>query len=113
MKTIIARLKVPNHKAGNASASLEKSLHILTQSLKLRNRHRGVYSVTEGEALSLDTNETATVLAALRWYQHSGMGDPYRRPDWLQDIACPDPRSTTSLDDSGIDELCERINFDF
>ena len=57
--------------------------------------------------------ERNTVLAALRWYQYSGMADPGNRPDWLQDIACPGPDGgcdTTSLCDEGIDELCERLN---
>lgn len=60
--------------------------------------------------ISLDTEQRNTVLAALRWYQHSGMGDPDRRPNWLQKIACPGPDGgcdTTSLCDEGIDELCK------
>lgn len=51
----------------------------------------------------------ATILAALRWYQACGMGDPDSRPDWLHDIAWANG-DTTSLDDEGIDELCYEIN---
>jgi len=62
--------------------------------------------------IDLDREELATVLAALRYYQDSGMGDPFNRPDWLHDIAVPDDGSDTSLDAEAIDELCERINCD-
>jgi len=62
--------------------------------------------------IDLDREELATVLAALRYYQHNGMGDPFNRPDWLHDIAVPDAGSDTSLDDEAIDHLCERINCD-
>ncbi len=57
----------------------------------------------------LNEDERNTVLAALRWYQHTGMGEPSTRPDWLQDIACPS-EDATSLDDAGISTLCERLN---
>jgi hypothetical protein len=52
--------------------------------------------------------ELATILAALRTYQEAGYGDPDRRPDRIHDIAAGD--LWTSLDDAGIDDLCERIN---
>lgn len=53
--------------------------------------------------------ELGTVLAALRYYQQNGQGDPYNRSDAIHSIAtrCDE---VTSLDDAGIDELCERIN---
>jgi hypothetical protein len=60
-------------------------------------------------ALRCDDEEHATILAALRFYQQEGMSDPLNRSDAIQEIACPTDDST-SLDDSGIDELCERIN---
>ncbi len=63
--------------------------------------------MTQREQLNED--ERNTVLAALRWYQHSGMGEPSTRPDWLQDIACPS-EDATSLDVTSIDALCERLN---
>jgi len=50
-----------------------------------------------------------TVLAALRFYQHSGMCEPANRPDWLQAIACP-TEDDTSLDSVGVDRLCEQFN---
>lgn len=56
-------------------------------------------------------DELNTILAALRYYQYHNMGDPHRRPDWLQVIACPHP-DNTSLDDDAIDSLCERLNLD-
>ena len=56
----------------------------------------------------LNEDERNTVLAALRWYQHSGMGNPVNRPVWLQDIVCSP--AGTWLCDNGIDALCERLN---
>lgn len=60
-------------------------------------------------AIHCDSDEFNTILAALRFYQASGMGDPSNRSDWLQEIACP-TQDSTSLDDAGIDDLCQRIN---
>lgn len=59
--------------------------------------------------IDLNIEQRDTVLAALRWYEHSGMGDTDNRPDWLQAIACPEPGDTTSLCDESIIELCEVI----
>lgn len=56
-----------------------------------------------------DKAQTNTILAALRYYQQKGFGNPELRPDWVQEIACPTP-DDTSLDTAGIDELCEAIN---
>jgi hypothetical protein len=53
--------------------------------------------------------ELNTILAALRFYQERGMGDPFKRPSWLQEIACPN-ENDTSLTASGIDSLCESLN---
>lgn len=108
MKTINATITVPNSKAADARACLEKDLHILAQSLRLRGRNS--YAVAEGDFLHVNDDERNTILAALRYYQHCGMGEPDNRPDWLHDIACPDPGNCTSLDETGIGELCERIN---
>lgn len=60
--------------------------------------------------LDVDKDELNTILAALRWYQHSGMGQPFNRQDWLQKIACPDPGNNTSLDNDGISDLCTRLS---
>ncbi len=51
-----------------------------------------------------------TILAALRYYQENGQGDPANRSDDIQSIACP-TADDTSLDADGIDELCEAIKF--
>jgi hypothetical protein len=59
--------------------------------------------------IQFDKAETNTILAALRLYQQQGMGDPAKRPDWLQEIACPN-ENDTSLDTDAIDELCDKIN---
>ena len=58
---------------------------------------------------ALEAAELATVLAALRFYQEEGRGDPANRSDAIHDIAtaCDE---VTSLDASAIDALCERLN---
>lgn len=58
--------------------------------------------------MTVSRGELATILAALRTYQEAGYGDPDRRPDAIHEIAAGD--LWTSLDDAGIDDLCERIN---
>ncbi|GAB0154619.1 hypothetical protein [Marinobacterium sp. BA1] len=50
-----------------------------------------------------------TLLAALRFYQEAGMGDPCNRSDHIHALATDD-NNDTSLDDEGIDELCEALN---
>lgn len=63
------------------------------------------------DASRVTEDELNTILAALRFYQAAGMGEPENRPDWLHDIASPDGSgTTTSLDAEGIDGLCERLN---
>ena len=62
--------------------------------------------------IELNTEQRNTVLAALEYYQYCGMGEPANRPEWLHDIACPEPGGTTSLDDGGIHELRLRISGD-
>jgi len=57
--------------------------------------------------------EHATVLAALRFYQHQGLADdPGLRPDVIHDIATGGGNASfaASLDGRGIDTLCERLN---
>ena len=53
--------------------------------------------------------EVNTILAALRYYQQQGMGEPINRSDWIHDIAT-DGGSETSMNGEGIDDLCEKIN---
>ncbi|NRC54187.1 hypothetical protein [Neoaquamicrobium sediminum] len=57
----------------------------------------------------LDAQELATVLAALRFYQESGMGDPGNRSNAIHEIAT-NGDSVVSLDADAIDALCERLN---
>lgn len=61
-------------------------------------------------AETINDAEHATILAALRFYQEKGMGDPANRSDAIHDIAT-NCDSVISLDAAGIDDLCERINF--
>lgn len=63
--------------------------------------------------IALDSQDGATVLAALRYYQQNGQGDPSNRSDAIHDIAtgmADGMLECVSLDDAGIDALCERIN---
>ena len=53
--------------------------------------------------------ERATVLAALRFYQAAGMGDPDNRSDDIHDIAT-DGGNVISLNADAIDALCDRLN---
>lgn len=60
-------------------------------------------------AVKLDRQEHATVLAALRFYQEKGMGDPANRSQMIHHLAT-DADEVVSLDAAAIDALCERIN---
>lgn len=57
----------------------------------------------------MNNQELATVLAALRFYQANGQGNPANRSDAIHDIATAGDE-VISLDDDGIDDLCERLN---
>ena len=57
-----------------------------------------------------DNTDLNTILAALRYYQEQGMGDPENRSDDIHEIAT-NGDTDVSLDDAGIDDLCERLNF--
>lgn len=59
--------------------------------------------------MTLNKEQTATVLAALRFYQENGQGEPHNRSDAIHDIAT-DTGELTSLDADDIDALCEDIN---
>ncbi len=50
-----------------------------------------------------------TVLAALRFYQQRGMGEPANRSDAIHDLAT-NGNEDISYDDGDIDDLCERVN---
>lgn len=57
----------------------------------------------------LSDQEVNTILAALRTYQAAGYGDPFARPDDIHEIATRGDEQI-SMDDEGINSLCERIN---
>ena len=60
--------------------------------------------------LKVDDAEFATILAALRYYQSRGLGDPMNRPIDIHHIATNSGEVMSSLDDEWIDELCEAMN---
>lgn len=57
-----------------------------------------------------DSADRNTILAALRFYQQKGQGDPANRSDDIHDIAT-NGGADVSLDADAIDDLCERVNF--
>ena len=59
---------------------------------------------------TLDHAELSTTLAALRYYQSRGFGEPANRPGDIHEIATDGGTVMASLDDEGIDSLCERLN---
>lgn len=58
---------------------------------------------------TLSDTEHATVLAALRYYQANGQGDPANQSDFIHNIATSCGQ-VEPLDAEAIDDLCERIN---
>lgn len=58
----------------------------------------------------LHAQELNTILAALRFYQEEEMTEPDNRSDAIHDIATNGDQET-SMDDQGVDELCEKLNF--
>lgn len=59
-------------------------------------------------AQQLEREDVATILAALRYYQQNGQGDPDNRDDLIHDIATVGGE-LISRDDEGIDDICERL----
>ena len=59
--------------------------------------------------LTITSQEHATVLAALRFYQARGQDDHTNRTPSIHDIAT-NGGQVNSLDDQGIENLCEKIN---
>lgn len=59
--------------------------------------------------IHVSPEEFHTIIAALRYYQVKGMGNPVFRSDGIHDLAT-NGGEVTSLDDDDIDELIERIN---
>lgn len=60
--------------------------------------------------LVVEKEDINTILAALRFYQQQGQGEPSNRSSAIHDIAT-DCDEQVSLDSDGIDDLCERLNF--
>ena len=58
---------------------------------------------------NLTDEQHATVLAALRFYQREGMGDPACRSEEIDDLAT-NGGEVTALDVVGISDLCEQLN---
>lgn len=58
--------------------------------------------------LAVSLAEHGTIMAALRYYQEQGMGEPANRSAYIHDLATPNDE--TSLDSDGIDTLCEHLN---
>lgn len=59
--------------------------------------------------IRVEREELATILAALRFYQERGQGEPENRSEAIHDIATHG-EELISLDAAAIDELCERLN---
>ena len=59
--------------------------------------------------LRVTDQEFHTLLAALRFYQEKGQGEPANRSEWIHRLATNDDE-VISLDEDGIDQLCERFN---
>lgn len=66
-------------------------------------------STSPVDMLSLDAAQLGTILAALRFYQSKGLGDPDSRPADIHQIATNAGEVMAGLDDAGIDALCERL----
>ena len=66
-------------------------------------------AAAEDTVLTVTCAERDTILAALRYYQENGQGDPLSRSDAIHEIATNGGMSI-SLNAEAIDELCERIN---
>ena len=59
---------------------------------------------------TLADDELGTILAALRFYQQAGLCDSRNLPARFRDIAT-NLGQFVPLDEQGIDQLCERLNF--
>ncbi|MCK5530297.1 MAG: hypothetical protein KAI85_03465 [Halopseudomonas aestusnigri] len=51
-----------------------------------------------------------TIIAALRYWQRSGMADPCYRSEAMNELATNGGEIMESLNDEGIDDLVERLN---
>lgn len=57
----------------------------------------------------LTKDELHNIVAALRYWQCNGQCEPDNRSDDMQEVVCPADGDVTSLDEAGVDELCERL----
>lgn len=62
--------------------------------------------------INIDGQQHATVIAALRYYQQQGLGDPAYRSTEIHDIAT-NMDEVISLDSDGIDDLVDHLQFQF
>lgn len=58
---------------------------------------------------ALDAESHATIIAALRYYQQQGMGDPFNRSDDIHELAT-NGDEVQSLDEGDIDNLVVELN---
>ena len=79
----------------------QTNLRSYIDTLMVSNKARRKYRIADFEH--------ATILAALRYYQSKGMGDPNNRSLAIHEIATNDDE-VISLDADGIDSLCMRLN---
>ncbi|MBR8426166.1 hypothetical protein [Burkholderia cenocepacia] len=108
----------------DARAELETTVAVLNRVLQLTpevGRFDQTHSteqasigsgLTSGESTGLVINsdqDRNTILAALRFYQRSGMGNPINRSDEIHEIAT-NMGEIISMDSDAIDMLCERVN---
>jgi hypothetical protein len=81
----------------------------LSMNQKVVSPEQEVGSSTEPLLIIGVREDRNTILAALRFYQESGMGEPANRSDAVHDLATND-NADISYDDGDIDDLCERVN---
>ncbi len=65
---------------------------------------------TDVICIRITGQEFHTVLAALRYYQMQGLGDPAYRPLEIHEIATNASNLIASLDTEGIRQLCVALN---
>lgn len=69
-----------------------------------------VRQLNEDDAVHvLSDQDHATIIAALRYYQQHGQGDPENRSDEIHELAT-NGGYVTSMDADGIDALCLQLN---
>ena len=57
----------------------------------------------------VDRADLCTLFAALRYYQQRGLGDPANRPLDIHELATDGEDGVISLNDTGIDALCDKL----